>query len=83
MVRTILAFISQLAWPIGSADLSTAFLNAELTDTEYGVYLVVPPKFIINLGLEQEGILWKLDRALYGLKRAPKKWEQTRDSWLK
>ena len=35
------------------------------------------------MGLEEEGILWKLDYALYGLKRAPKKWERTRDNWLK
>ena len=83
MVRTVIAFISQTDWSIGAADLSTAFLNSELNDAEDGVYLILPPKFIINLGLEEEGILWKLDYALYGLKRAPKKWERTRDNWLK
>ena len=82
MIRTVLAYISLTTWSIGSADLSTAFLNALLDDDEDGVYLVAPPKFIINLGLEQEGILWKLEHALYGLKRAPKKWEKTRDTWL-
>ena len=70
MVRTVVAFVSQTDWSIGAADLSTAFLNAELDDAEDGVYLILPPKFIINLGLEEEGILWKLDYALYGLKRA-------------
>ena len=83
MLHAMLAYGAERPWSIGSADLSTAFLNAELDDKEDGIYIVTPPQFLIDLGLEQPGIVWKLNNALYGLKRAPKKWEMCRNAELK
>ena len=78
MLRAMLAYGAERPWSIGSADLSTAFLNAELDDKEDGIYIVTPPQFLIVLGLEQSGIVRKLNNALYGLKRAPKTCEMCR-----
>ena len=83
MLRALLSYGARQPWSIGSADLSTAFLNAELVDQEDGVYMVTPPKLLTDLGIEEENVVWKLNNALYGLKRAPKKWELTRNSELK
>ena len=70
-------------WSIGSADFSTAFLNASLNDTADGINIVKPPQFLLDLGIEEPGVYWKLTKAMYGLRRAPKKWQDTRDEGLK
>ena len=72
MLRALLSYGAGQRWSIGSADLSTAFLNAELDDKEDGIYLITPPKFLVDLGIEEEFVVWKLNNALYGLKRSPK-----------
>ena len=69
-------------WSIGTADFATAFLNAHLVDNEDGIYIVKPPQYLVELGLEESNIYWKLDRAMYGLRKAPKKWEETRNAGL-
>ena len=45
---------------IGTADFTTAFLNARLEDKGDGIYIVKPPQFLIELGLEDPKIYWKL-----------------------
>ena len=42
-----------------------------------------PPQYLVELGLEEADIYWKLNRAMYGLRKAPKKWEETRNAGLK
>ena len=37
---------------------------------------------LIRLGLVQPGIVWKLKKALYGLRTSPKAWEEERDQKL-
>ena len=44
MLRAILAYGAEQNWSVGSADLSTAFLNAVLDDKEDVIYMVTPPK---------------------------------------
>ena len=72
-----------MGWSIGTADFATAFLNAHLDDQEDGVYIVKPPQYLVELGLEDPKTYWKLNRAMYGLRKAPKKWEETRNAGLK
>ena len=69
--------------PIGAADLSTAFINADLDGNGDGIYLIAPPKSLVAVGLEEEFAVCKLSNALCGLKRAPKKWEIARHNRLK
>ena len=82
-MRCLLAEAYVMDWSIGTADFATAFLNAHLVDEEDGVYIVKPPQYLVEIGLEEANIYWKLDRAMYGLRKAPKKWEETRNAGLK
>ena len=41
-----------------------------------------PPNVLVRLGLVQPGIVWKLKKALYGLRTSPKAWEEERDQKL-
>ena len=40
MLRAQLSYGAGQKWSIGSADLSTAFLTAELDDNEDGIYII-------------------------------------------
>ena len=56
-------------WQVRTADVSTAFLHAQVEGEVY----VRPPK---HLQLERPGEVWRLKRALYGLRSAPRSWQQ-------
>ena len=60
--------------------MSTAFLYAQLPE-DHTVYCR-PPNALIRLGLVQPGVVWKLNKALYGLRTSPKAWEEERDEKL-
>lgn len=64
-IRILLSMAAQENWPLKQIDVPTAFLNG-LLDTD--VYINKPEGVKCN-----EEIL-KLNRALYGLRRAPKCW---------
>ena len=81
-MRTILALGQRHAWGVGSLDVSTAFLYAELVEEEDGVIVVYPPPILIRLGLVQPGVMWLLKKALYGLRVAPKRWGLKRDDTM-
>ena len=57
-------------WDVITANLSSALLQAPIASEE--LVLVEPPP-----ELEQDpGVLWKLTRALYGIKTSPELWQQ-------
>ena len=57
-------------WDVITADISSALLQAPIANDELA--LVKPPP-----ELEQDpDVLWKLTRALYGIKISPKLWQQ-------
>ena len=62
-------------------DVSTAFLYAQLRE-DHVVYCR-PPNALIRLGLVKPGVVWKLNKALYGLRTSPKAWEEERDEKLR
>ena len=63
-----------------SLAVSTAFLYAQLPE-DHDVYCR-PPNAFIRLGLAKPGVVWKLNKALYGLRTSPKAWEEERDEKL-
>ena len=42
-----------------------------------------PPKILVQAGVVQAGIVWKIKKALYGLRTSPIAWETERDNTLK
>ena len=86
-LRMALSVASHVGWPIECWDVSTAFLYARLfgdRDTDLGgneIY-VRPPKILVETKVVEEGVVWKIKRALYGLRTSPIAWETERDTTL-
>ena len=70
ILRTLLAIALALCWTISSADSSTAFLHAPLAEGA-GLYLAPPIEFY-----PEKKVLWKLKKAIYGLRSSPKAWQE-------
>ena len=86
MLRMLLSLASYRGWPIETWDVSTASLYARLygdreTDLDGQYIYMRPPKVIERLGLLPEGTIWKLKKALYGLRTSPLAWEVERDNF--
>ena len=67
-IRTLIAIVVHLNWPIHQLDVLTAFLNGILVED---VYMLQPLGFI-RKGAEH--LVCKLHKALYGLKQSPRAW---------
>ena len=66
-MKCLLTLALSLNWTITAGDVSTAFLHAPLEDD---IYVTPPPEYY-----PQGGVLWKLKKAMYGLKNSPKLWQ--------
>ena len=87
MLKMLLSLASKKGWPIETWDVSTAFLYARLygdrdTDLDGQCIYMRPPRVIEKLGLLAKGTIWKLKKALYGLRTSPLAWEVERDNSL-
>lgn len=67
-VRVLLAMGAQKGWPIYQLDVKSAFLNGDLKEE---VYVVQREGFIIH---GKETMVYKLSKALYGLRQSPRAW---------
>ena len=87
-LRMALSVASHMGWPVECWDVSTAFLYARLfgdRDTDLGgneIYMR-PPKILVETNVVAEGVVWKIKKALYGLRTSPIAWETERDNTLK
>ena len=70
-IRTLIGLAAQNNWSIHQMDVTTAFLNGELSEE---VYLEQPAGFIVS-GREDQ--VCHLTKSLYGLKQSPKCWNDT------
>ena len=74
-LRYVLALACLLGLQTSSCDFTNAFLNAELQED---VYVDAPPG---SQPLPQ-GYVYKLQRALYGLKQSPREWNSTLNRFM-
>ena len=87
-LRMALSVASHMSWPVECWDVSTAFLYARLfgdRDTDLGgneIYMR-PPRILVETEVVAEGVVWKIKKALYGLRTSPIAWETERDNTLK
>ena len=77
-MRTMLALASSNNWSVGTLDVKTAFLYAELDDEEDGMIFVQPPAILVRIGLVKKGIFWKLKKGTVWTKMCPQKMEQSK-----
>eukprot|EP00971_Amphidinium_carterae_P352811 6492739-Amphidinium_carterae.1 len=78
VLRTTLHTAVHRGWLMGTLDIPTAFLNASLGDDRE--VMCQPPRILEEMKLIEPGTTWRLRKALYGLKEAPKLWESARDA---
>eukprot|EP00975_Prorocentrum_lima_P052331 10965766-Prorocentrum_lima.AAC.1 len=55
---------------VTTTDISTAFLNAPIGEAK--VVLISPPQVLLRLGIVKPGTVWKIRKAVYGLKECPR-----------
>jgi hypothetical protein len=67
-VRVLLALAAHSKWEVHHMDVKSAFLNGELTEE---VYVTQPPGYVVA-GKERQVL--RLQKALYGLRQAPRAW---------
>ena len=67
-LRLLLQYSLLRNWQVTSLDVSSAFLNTPITTELF----VVPPREFIK----DHNIVWRLNKALYGLHTAPKLWQR-------
>lgn len=75
-IRAILAFAIHKMWTIQRLDVITAFLSGLIYEE---IFMEISPSFS---GPGSEGKVYKLLRALYGLKYVPRTWYSKMDSYL-
>jgi hypothetical protein len=75
-VRLLLALAAHSKWEVHHMDVKSAFLNGVLTEE---VYVQKPPRFAI---VKDASKVLKLDKALYGLRQAPRAWNAKLDATL-
>jgi hypothetical protein len=73
-IRILLSIAAKRKMKLKQLDYQTAFLNAEL---DKPVFMTIPQGIP-----HQTGEVWKLNRALYGLKQSPNCWNGEIDSYL-
>ncbi|KAD4586296.1 hypothetical protein E3N88_23897 [Mikania micrantha] len=76
-IRLLLAIASREGWLVHHLDVKSAFLNGELQEE---VYVKQPEGFEIK---GKENKVYKLTKALYGLRQAPRAWNARLDKVLK
>jgi len=76
-IRLILAMAANRGWQVHHLDVKSAFLNGELEEEVY----VTQPDGFVKEGKEQQ--VYKLSKALYGLRQAPRAWNVKLDRSLK
>jgi hypothetical protein len=67
-IRLVLALAAQKWWSLFQLDVKSAFLHGELNEE---VYVEQPPDYIVK---GEENKVYRLRRALYSLKQAPRVW---------
>ncbi|KAK1419766.1 hypothetical protein QVD17_29081 [Tagetes erecta] len=76
-IRLILALAAKRGWKVFHLDVETAFLNGRLKEE---VYVKQPDGFIVT---GKEDHVYKLNRALYGLRQAPRAWNERLDKTMR
>ena len=67
-LKLLLTLAAAFNWTVTCGDISTAFLHALISGED--IRVIPAPEFY-----PEDGVIWKLNRALYGLRHAPRLWQ--------
>ena len=71
VLRLLLTLSINNGWTIQTGDISVAFLHALAATSD--LYMYPPTEFYTP----DSGVIWKLNKAIYGLRSSPKAWQET------
>ena len=74
-----LACSKETTW--SSIDITSAFLNADIHDDD--TVLVTPPPILVKMDIVKPNTVWHVKKAIYGLREAPRLWQQEGDQKLR
>ena len=74
-----LACSKETTW--SSVDITSAFLNADIHDED--TVLITPPPILVKMDIVKPNTVWHVKKAIYGLREAPRPWQQERDQQLR
>ncbi|KAG8487951.1 hypothetical protein CXB51_018012 [Gossypium anomalum] len=77
-IRSVLATAVMKQWQLRQVDVNNAFLNGELTEE---IFMDQPPGFEVFDSAGQK-LVCRLNKALYGLRQAPRAWFHTLKQYL-
>ena len=69
-------------WTVASLDVATAFLLAPRRAASQCLLIMKPPRILVEAGICDEGDLWRIENALYGLQSSPADWSSYRNNVL-
>ena len=64
-----------------SIDITSAFINADIHDDD--TVLATPPPILAKMDIVKPNTVWHVKKAIYGLREAPRLWQQQRDQKLR
>ena len=73
-----LACSKETTW--SSVDITSAFLNADIHEDD--TVLITPPPILVKMDIVKPNTVWRVKKAIYGLREAPRLWQQERDQKL-
>ena len=84
VARVMVSVAARRKWRICTADVRTAFLQADRRPTPGRATVVTPPGLLKETNILQEGCQerWLIQKAIYGLIESPKDWADHRDAVL-
>ena len=74
-----LACSKETTW--SSIDITSAFLNADIHEED--TVQVTPPPILVKMDIVKPNTVWHVKKATYGLREAPRLWQQERDQKLR
>eukprot|EP00438_Fugacium_kawagutii_P021543 Skav211544 [mRNA] locus=scaffold5431:11157:19385:- [translate_table: standard] len=80
-VRAMIRCAALRQWKVGATDIRTAFLNAPKRSHTRLTAMEIPA-VMKHCGLAEQGEVWLIEKALYGLTTSPKDWGIYRDEEL-
>ena len=74
-----LACSKETTW--SSVDITSAFLNADIHEDD--TVLITPPPILVKMEIVKPNTVWHVKKSIYGLREAPRLWQQERDQQLR